>query len=104
MGKATFDFRINTYIKYVKFWSVLLEIFVQHKTLKLGDSVKKIEISQSLFIFQHIKPAHLEFTVKADLFIEPDGVFLLEGGKATLKLFEKSGLKDSTGEPIKRGN
>ena len=65
---------------------------------------KKIEISQSLFIFQHIKPAHLEFTVKADLFIEPDGVFLLEGGKATLKLFEKSGLKDSTGEPIKRGN
>ena len=71
---------------------------------EIGRFCKKIEISQSLFIFQHIKPAHLEFTVKADLFIEPDGVFLLEGGKATLKLFEKSGLKDSTGEPIKRGN
>jgi len=52
--------------------------------------------------YENVKPAHLEFTVKADLFIEPDGAFLLEGGKAHLKLFEKSGLRDSTGEQIKR--
>ena len=61
-----------------------------------------IEISQ-YFIFQDVKPAHLEFTVKGDLFIEPDGAFLLEGGKAHLRLFEKSGLRDSAGELIKRG-
>ena len=45
----------------------------------------------------------MEFTVKGDLFIEPDGAFLLEGGKAHLRLFEKSGLRDSFGELIKRG-
>merc|ERR1712213_175779 len=33
----------------------------------------------------------MEFNVKADLSIEPDGAYLLEGGVAHLQLFEKSG-------------
>ena len=69
----------------------------------MSDSVEYVELKFHEFFFQNVKPAHLEFTVKADLFIEPDGAFLLEGGKAHLKLFEKSGLRDSTGEQIKRG-
>ena len=57
----------------------------------------------SLKIFQKVEPAFLEFSVKADIFIEPDGAFLLEGGVAHLQLFEKSGLKDENGKPVRRG-
>ena len=45
----------------------------------------------------------MEFNVKADLSIEPDGAYLLEGGVAHLQLFEKSGVKDEEGNFIKRG-
>ena len=45
----------------------------------------------------------MEFNVKADLSIEPDGAYLLEGGVAHLQLFEKSGMKDEEGKFIKRG-
>ena len=52
---------------------------------------------------QKIEPSFMEFNVKADLSIEPDGAYLLEGGVAHLQLFEKSGVKDEEGNFIKRG-
>ena len=48
-------------------------------------------------------PAYLEFSVTASLVIEPDGAFLLEGGTAQLKLFEKSGILNEQGKPTLRG-
>ena len=45
----------------------------------------------------------MEFSVKANLFIEPDGAYLLEGGTAKLQLFEKSGLLDKDGNAKKVG-
>ena len=45
----------------------------------------------------------MEFTVKANLFMEPDGAYLLEGANAKLQLFEQSGMSDEEGNPIKRG-
>ena len=45
----------------------------------------------------------MEFSVTASLVIEPDGAFLLEGGTAQLKLFEKSGILNEQGKPTLRG-
>ena len=50
-----------------------------------------------------MEPAYLEFSVTASLVIEPDGAFLLEGGTAQLKLFEKSGILNEQGKPTLRG-
>ena len=50
-----------------------------------------------------MEPAYLEFSVTASLVIQPDGPFLLEGGTAQLKLFEKSGVLDEQGKPTLRG-
>ena len=54
-------------------------------------------------IFQKVQPAFMEFTVKANLLIEPDGAFLLEGATAKLQLFEHSGILDKEGNPTKVG-
>ena len=53
--------------------------------------------------FQKVQPAFMEFTVKANLLIEPDGAFLLEGATAKLQLFEQSGILDKEGNPTKVG-
>ena len=53
--------------------------------------------------FQKVQPAFMEFTVKANLLIEPDGAFLLEGATAKLQLFEHSGILDKEGNPTKVG-
>ena len=53
--------------------------------------------------YEKVDPAYLEFSVTASLVIEPDGAFLLEGGTAQLKLFEKSGVLDEQGKPTLRG-
>ena len=45
----------------------------------------------------------MEFSVKANLLIEPDGAFLLEGATAKLQLFEQSGILDKEGNPTKVG-
>lgn len=39
--------------------------------------------------YEHLDPATMEFSVKAPLMVEPDGVFLLEGGMVNFKLLEK---------------
>ena len=44
----------------------------------------------------------MEFSVKANMFMEPDGPYLLEGATAHLQLFELSGVKDDNGNPTKR--
>ena len=54
-------------------------------------------------MLQKVDPAYLEFSVTASLVIEPDGAFLLEGGTAQLKLFEKSGILNEQGKPTLRG-
>jgi len=51
--------------------------------------------------YEKVEPAFMEFTVKSNLFIEPDGAYLLEGATAKLQLFEQSGIKDSEGKPKK---
>ena len=53
--------------------------------------------------FQKVQPAFMEFSVKANLLIEPDGAFLLEGATAKLQLFEQSGILDKEGNPTKVG-
>lgn len=44
----------------------------------------------------------MEFSVKANLVMEPDGPYLLEGATAHLQLFEISGVKDDNGKPTRR--
>jgi len=51
--------------------------------------------------YEKVQPAFMEFTVKANLLIEPDGAFLLEGATAKLQLFEHSGILDKEGNPTK---
>jgi len=51
--------------------------------------------------YEKVQPAFMEFSVKANLLIEPDGAFLLEGATAKLQLFEQSGILDKEGNPTK---
>lgn len=62
-----------------------------------------IYLKHSSVFLQNIDPSYMEFTVKANLFMEPDGAYLLEGANAKLQLFEQSGMSDEEGNPIKRG-
>ena len=50
---------------------------------------------------QGLEPATMEFSVKSNLVIEPDGVYMLEGARVPMKLVESVKGKDG---PIKRGN
>ena len=56
-----------------------------------------------MYDLQKVQPAFMEFSVKANLLIEPDGAFLLEGATAKLQLFEHSGILDKEGNPTKVG-
>ena len=67
-----------------------------------GQSFQKF-LTNPMFDFQKVQPAFMEFTVKANLLIEPDGAFLLEGATAKLQLFEHSGILDKEGNPTKVG-
>jgi hypothetical protein len=66
------------------------------------QSIQKF-LTNTMFDFQKVQPAFMEFTVKANLLIEPDGAFLLEGATAKLQLFEHSGILDKEGNPTKVG-
>ena len=67
-----------------------------------GQSFQKF-LTNLMCDFQKVQPAFMEFTVKANLLIEPDGAFLLEGATAKLQLFEHSGILDKEGNPTKVG-
>ncbi len=45
----------------------------------------------------------MEFSVTANLEIDPDGVYLLEAGTAHLRLLEQSGVQDEEGNAVKVG-
>lgn len=44
--------------------------------------------------YEKLDPAVLEFTITAPLIMEPDGVYLLEGGNAKISLLESIGSKE----------
>ena len=67
-----------------------------------GQSFQKF-LTNLMCDFQKVQPAFMEFSVKANLLIEPDGAFLLEGATAKLQLFEHSGILDKEGNPTKVG-
>ena len=45
--------------------------------------------------YEEVEAATKDITITAPLHLEPDGVFLLEGGEAKLSLYEKIGPKDN---------
>ena len=46
-------------------------------------------------VFQDLAPAVLEFSVASPLVIEPDGVYVLEGATAHMKLLERGKDKEN---------
>ena len=45
--------------------------------------------------YENLQPATLDITVTAPLQLQPDGIYLLQGGEANLTLYEKIGTKDN---------
>ena len=45
--------------------------------------------------YEEVEAATKDITITAPLHLEPDGAFLLEGGEAKLRLYEKIGPKDN---------
>ncbi len=88
------------------------EIAVFEQFRALGPIVKVLPVGQGKGAviatvqdsnYEAVQPAYMEFSVKSNLVIEPDGAYLLEGGNAQLQLFEISGIKDKNGNPTRRG-
>ena len=51
--------------------------------------------------FQSLEPAIMEFSVKSNLVIEPDGVYMLEGARVPMRLMESVKSKDGV---VSRGD
>jgi len=67
----------------------------------LGSTLFYFSAIKSSFASQTIEPAVLEFSVKSNIEIIPDGVYMLEGARVPMKVVETVKTKDGVN---KRGN